>query len=467
MRKFPLVLAVILFIHLLLLSNFRFTAWPEMFSYPFLFSRGFVLYRDFIHPYPPLLTVILSVIYSVFGFKIAALKIFSWLIILFSDLFLYLILKKIIKKTLIIFLFLILYIPLQVFLDGNMLWFDNALVLPLVASLYFLINWLTGKKSKDLILTSIFLTTGVFIKQTAIIYFLMVAIYIFFTSIKDRNKTSEIIDIIKRLLLVPIVCGLFLLAYLVSTSSLRDFWNWTVYYPLTFWTKFPGYKELIPKIPYSIIYLLLFLPATLILVRGRKLFSSPVFCLVFIYLLISLLTIYPRFTPFHFQPTLALLFIIYALIAENIKFNFRPFFFLPIVFALAISFKTLPRGNETRFFGKEDLDLARQVSQIAKREDSVYLLGISSTAYVLANRLPPKPWTDNFGWYLEAPGVQDRILESWMKVPPKVILVKDPIPGNWSDIGTYQPKLILNWIEENYVKERELKKGIWIWQRKI
>src|SRR3990167_1746027 len=87
---------IIISVHSLILSNIQFTAWPEMFSYPYLLNNGFMLYRDQALPYQPLLVLILSKIYIIFGYDINVLKIFTWGIILINDLLIFLISQKLV-----------------------------------------------------------------------------------------------------------------------------------------------------------------------------------------------------------------------------------------------------------------------------------------------------------------------------------------------------------------------------------
>src|SRR3989304_905938 len=237
-KKSRFFLFFLLALHLGILAGTSFTAWPEMFSYPYLFSNKFRLYTDFVYPYPPLLTLILAGAFKIFGFNVLTLKAVAWSFILASDVFLFLIVKKILKKEFLAFLLLIPYLVLQSFLDGNMLWFDNALVLPLVAAIYFLVSWVNEKKAQSLFWASLFLTLGVFIKQTAAIYFLVFIVSYYL--IRKRIVWKEIVKII----LPPAVGGGVFLIYLLINGSLNDFWLWSFYYPLTFWSKFPGYQDL-------------------------------------------------------------------------------------------------------------------------------------------------------------------------------------------------------------------------------
>ena len=125
-KSIVLIVLAALIVHVFLLSGLRFTAWPEMLSYPYLRNNGYLLYKDMIHPYPPILTMVLSIVYKLFGYKLIVLKIFTWLIILVNDILIFLVAKKITKSVKYSVLSLISYILLQPFLEGNQLWFDLA-----------------------------------------------------------------------------------------------------------------------------------------------------------------------------------------------------------------------------------------------------------------------------------------------------------------------------------------------------
>ena len=51
-------LAVLL--HVFLLTNTKLTLWPEMVVYPYLLNKDFILYKDIINPYQPVLSYFLA-----------------------------------------------------------------------------------------------------------------------------------------------------------------------------------------------------------------------------------------------------------------------------------------------------------------------------------------------------------------------------------------------------------------------
>ena len=69
-------------------------------------------------------------------------------------------------------------------------------------------------------------------------------------------------------------------------------------------------------------------------------------------------------------------------------------------------------------------------------------------------------------WYLEVPGLQEQAIKSWRENPPEVVIIQDPNPGEWFEIGTYQPKEVVAWVGENYSREREIESGLWLWRKK-
>src|SRR3990167_4377553 len=94
-----LLIPLILLVHLILLINSRFTLWPEMIVYPYLLNNDFLLYRDIINPYPPFLTWFLAFFSKIFGYFPFPYQILTWVIILIIDLSIFLITKKLFKKT--------------------------------------------------------------------------------------------------------------------------------------------------------------------------------------------------------------------------------------------------------------------------------------------------------------------------------------------------------------------------------
>ena len=130
-----------------------------------------------------------------------------------------------------------------------------------------------------------------------------------------------------------------------------------------------------------------------------------------------------------------------------------------------LSFKSLQFG-ETRFWTSSDINLGQIIENETPSDKPIYLLGLNSSFYVFSGRFPNKPWLDNFGWYLEIPGVQEKVIAGFTKDPPSTIFWVTSENGSWYDIGTYQPKMITDWILRNYNQKVQVGKGVWQWTRK-
>lgn len=448
MRKYIPIFPILL-VHIFLLSNIQFTAWPEMFSYPYLLSKGFILYKDFIHPYPPLLTTLLAFIYTIFGFKVGVLEAVTWIRLLVTDVFLYLILEKILQRKLYPSFLLVAYVILQSFLDGNMMWFDNALVLPLVVGYYFLLEWLKVKTPRNLLLSSFFFTLCAFIKQTAAIYYLVFFIFVFIISRR-----------IKPLILIPAIFSAVFLLFLIASGALREFFNWTIYYPLTFWTKFSGYSDLALDRGEMKILLLLFAPLVFLIPSFKSLIKRNEFIFSLFIFFSSIIAIYPRFTYFHLQPTIAILFTIFAFTLSKLRNKASLVFFTTLFICAILSVRSVFPwiwGHSVRFYEEKDRTLVKMVSLLSQHDEKIFLLGLPSQIYVFGDRLPPKPWADNFGWYYEIPGFQEKVISGFQTNLPEKIFIGPT---------DYKPGKLIAYIKSNYYLEGEPIEGYELWRRK-
>lgn len=436
-----ILMPAILLLHLGLLYNLQFTAWPEMYSYPYLVNNGFKLYQDIIYPYPPLLTMILAKLYLYFGYSIWTLKIFTWILLLTNDFLIFKIGQKLIKNNLQIYLGLLFYFLAQSILEGNMMWFDVAIVTPLLAALYLTISLQKSinkyQRRSFFLLIGFMLTLATLTKQTTAIFLILYFIYFIYQKIKLSEFANYIF--------APVFMSGLLVLKLVMRGSFTEAFNWTLLYPFKFWSKVPGYVEMSLDKKEVYIILILLLPAVVALYNfkikqmGIKLAFS-------IYLLISLLIIYPRFSFFHFQLGIAIV----AICVTFLKPKYISILLLMFLFTVFMPRYRVFANSSTRFIGETEKNLAADIHERVSPDETVYLLNIHSGIYNLANRLPPKPWFDNFAWYLEIPGVQLQFLSRWEVSPPDYVYLQSPEPGIWHELGTYLPKDLLVWMKENY-----------------
>ncbi len=208
------------------------------------------------------------------------------------------------------------------------------------------------------------------------------------------------------------------------------------------------------------------------LFKNSKLWRDKNLALLILFLIISLIIVYPRVSFFHMQLFIALGVSLWSYLLWKSKERrlITASFAIGLVLLLGTIYPAILRSDwqkEARFYGKEDAQLAQVIQEVTPQGGRVFFLGLHSGLYSMAGVLPSKRWTDNFGWYLEIPGVQEEIISRWEENSPAIVFWRTPSPGNWFDLGTYQPKKIARWIEEHYTKEKEIKPGVWLWTRKL
>ena len=98
MKNIKLFLSLILFVHLFLLFSLRFIAWPEMILWPYFFLNGLLPYRDIAMAHNPLLIFDLTIFYKIFGISLFNLKLYTWILILITDLLIYWVAEKLTKS---------------------------------------------------------------------------------------------------------------------------------------------------------------------------------------------------------------------------------------------------------------------------------------------------------------------------------------------------------------------------------
>lgn len=444
MKKIYIAILFIILLHVIILVNLQYTLWPEMMSFPYMVNKGFVIYKDFHHAYQPLLTFILAFFYKIFGYKLIVTQIFTWAIIVISDLLIYLISKKLTNEK-IALISLVIFACLQPYLEGNMLWFDIVTIPFILLSIYFLFN-------KKLFLSGFALCLAMLIKQQAVLLLIGFFVYFFLKKISVK-------DLFKFALggIIPV----FISTLIIITSGIfNNYIFWTFSLPLKYLPKIPGYS-IWPAANQILLLIVLSLPFSLLITKIKK---AEVLLLIisFIALFVAAL---PRFSFFHLQPMLA----VYALLIGLAIYQSKKIIWLtiPLTIFVILFIKNISLfGKEARFYDQNSIDLANIIKKDVRENETMYLIGPNGLIYVLSNRIPPKPWIENYVWHFEIPGIQEEIIQNWKLNSPNVIFWSDPTPGNWYDIGTYQPKNITNYIEKNYTKVKEVQKGVWEWRIK-
>lgn len=441
---------IIILVQLYILNNITFTAWPEMFSYPYLVNNGFNLYQDIALPYEPVLSESLAVLYKLFGYNLIVLKLFTWGIIILADVLILLISRKIIGEGYKSLIPVVFFAMMQPFFEGNMLWFDLSVtpfLLLAVFSIYYLENF------RKYLLFGLFLGIAFFIKQQVGLSIGLVFAYFLIT-----RQWKELSQTILGLLIPTIL----IIGYVLLKGIVNDYFFWTVIVPLYWYPKFPGYVNL-PSTKEFLGLVLLALP--LLSVLAVKKTYTKNFLIILCLFLGSFITAFPRFELFRLQPALAMYILLLAFVVLQTK-KYLIFWLIPVILVTVVLGKNiLFKDVQNRFYSEVDIKTASQIKML-QQDNQLFLIGLSSLNYVLTNSIPPKPWIDNYVWYLEIPGMQQKVIDGLEKSKTNLILRKSPELGNWYDLGVYQPQQIVEYMQMNYDKQGMLNGDIEIWTRK-
>ena len=256
--------------------------------------------------------------------------------------------------------------------------------------------------------------------------------------------------------------------YLLLTNSYKEFWLWAVQYPLSEWSNYPGYVALEITRKELFTFLILFSPLVFTAFKFKVFKQNHFFLLSIAFLLSAVITVYPRFSLFHFQPALAFLFITISIIFTYLNKKLRTIYlgYLIIITFLVIYLVPKNISGETRFYSLEEKVVIDKMLAEVKPNETIFLLGLNPSYYVFTNTVPPKLWSDNFGWYLEIPGVQKWVLSGFYNSLPEIIYRRVPSLGRWYDLGSYQPQEILRYMNDHYFLDGYLSDGIERWSKK-
>ena len=459
-----MIILVLLLVHLLFLINTQFTLWPEMVVYPYLLNNGFLLYRDIINPYPASLTWFLAIFAKIFGYSPLPYQILTWIIILIIDLSIYIISQKVFKNKLFalssVAFFAVLSIPFGV----NGLWFDLVQTPLILWALYFFYKFLNAKNKNDLkynlFASFLLLTIAFFIKQQVFWVFLVLLLLAL-----SKYKLNVFKFLKNHYLAALPFCALliFHFVYFLAQGTLTDFTFWVFYFPVFLASKMPGYI-LLPSAKQMLIVFALFVFFVPTMVKKSQI-------LFLVTPAVLILFAYPRFDYFHLVPALAVIAVVFGSNFEYLKksvIHVKGFFLLALLFLGLFTFRYFQNHwhKEVRFFEQEVLKNARVVDLIAEEGKTVYLQNAPDQLLSLSGTLPPKPWADDFPWYLEVPNLQKKVVDNLEKDKPRYIIFQPYLEGEKYELGTYRPGIIADYIDNNYVNFAQIDHDLYFKARK-
>lgn len=420
-------------VHLWMLTRLRFEVWPEMLVMPYLQQHRFELYRDMIVPWTPGLMWILRGWFDLVGFSVGRLKLFTWGLIAGIDLLILLIAKKRWgeKAGLAALLFFVLFQPI---FDGNGLWFDLA-VIPLLLLAF---HW-----RSPLLLGPAFL-----IKQSAI--WLIPAII--------AQKGSVFLKVRQLLLGLALVIG-FSWLWFYNRGTAVDFWKWAIDFTFLKLPQMPGhaYFAVLAHWIYALFpFGAIGLAASL---KGRQHWgrfitnSCPLFWAAW-----AIMFAIPRFGLFHFQLAIAFLsleaghlfgYFIHKQRSRAQSIALATTILLLIVYS-GMTWSRLLSANwrqPDRFMEPAVFQYSALVALSSGQTEPVLLVNGPELAYVLADRLPPKPWLTQFPWFLELPEFQEMLIDEFKQQNLRQVFLF-PYQNEGEFIpGSYRPIKLLEYVD--------------------
>lgn len=440
-KKDYLLLTGIFLIHLVLLFTLRFTAWPEMSLWPYLMTKGWLPYENIAIAHTPLLLIVLSAFYKTFGVGIIQLKIFTWGLILISDILIFVIVKKLWNRK-VAFFSLIFYIFFLILYDGNGLWFDLFMGILAFSSFYF-------ARKKKWFLVGFFWGLAFLSKQTAVWFLIPILIpiglAIFNLHQPLRVKPYKVIGkIVMGALTVFVPFLLLILAF----GILPDFYYWAIKFGITTLPLAQGQIQF-PNLTTLAVSLFPFFVFLLFL--DTKLKANTLNLML--WALAGMMGTYPRFEYFHFLPAVPYLAIACGLIFTKLKLKHT----LTKVFVAAyligniylVGTYTAKNFNAgTRFYEENVKEVVLYIKYITNPGDYIFILNWWDNIYALTDTIPStNPWVPQLSWCTEVPGIQEKMVESLEKNPPKLVVFN---PYTTSGLSSYIPQKVYEFVVENY-----------------
>lgn len=377
----------------------QFTAWPEMLAWPYLLLKGFLPYQDIAIAHNPLLLILLSVFYKIFGVGVMQLQVFTIILITLNFSLLFFVVNRLWnKKTAVISL--IAYGLLLFAYDGFGLWFDLALV-PSALLIYYAI------RTKKYLLAGTIFAIGFLTKQT-FVYFL---IPIIFQNINIKKFTIGVFAVFTTFAL-----------YLFTNNLISSYLHWAVEFGIFYLPKAEGQVAL----PNFKQFFVAIVPFVILI------FNFP----LALWALAGSMGVYPRWELFHFQPALPFVAISISIAIQHKNLLIKYLCVAILLFAAVILVKKFYReqGLETRFYETEVSQVVSKIVNHPPKIESLYIVNYWDNIYALTNTVPHKPLIAYIPWYISYEGNKQLIINNLKLDLPDAIVVNQRQNLIWDEL---------------------------------
>ncbi len=441
-----LLFASVIFIHVFLLINTKFTLWPEMVVYPYLINENFALYRDIINPYQPAFAYALSIFSKFFGYNPVAFRTLTTSIILIIDLLIYVTTFKITKSKTAALVSILFFSIFSIPFGVNELWYDLVQTPFILLSVYFFHKFLKEGNKKHLFFSFLIMTITFFIKQQAVWFLAWMTLILF---LKEKKSIKTFIKDNYFIYLPFLIILLLHILFFSTKGLLGNYIYWTFTFPFLKASSLPGYVLFPAKRQILSVLILVSLFSFSLLKEKTKyafIFGSSVVLLMFAY---------PRFDYFHLIPSFAVLSLLAYSSFKNILGS-KPLLIIGLLIFLALSifgFRYYLKNwtKEIRFFDKDIYQAALYISLLTNKGEAIFIQNGPDQLYPLTHTVPSKPWATQFPWYLELEGVQESLVSGLVSQKPRYIFYKKYDEGKKYNIGSYRPDIFASYIDLNYI----------------
>ena len=242
------------------------------------------------------------------------------------------------------------------------------------------------------------------------------------------------------------------MAILWFAGILPSFYQWAINFGIFVLPRAEGQIQL-PDLKMLLVSLLpfaIFIP--IVLQKNKKSLS------LLLWSIAGMLGAYPRFEYFHFQPAVAFLAIATGIVLSSdwkkdklIKI-FIPLYLIGSLYLFGGFFmRNWQEG--TRFYEQDVQDIASYVKANTRPGDKIFVMNWWDNIYALTDTLPAvNPWVPQLSWYMEEPGIQDKMVKDLSENKPKIILLN---PYSETGLSGYIPKKVFDYINSFYkLKEK-------------
>lgn len=370
-------------VHIFWLLKAKSYVTPELIFPVWLLSNAGTFVSEIQSFYPPLLLYLVSSINNITNNILLSVNLTQLTIVIIIDALLFYYLSKNFN-----FKFavsgLAFYIPWQVFFRGNYLWFDLPTI-PLIAiSFFFFSKFVTKFNKKNLLIASLFLSLGYFLKNTILWIYILYSGWIVYLAIKNKNESRELFSRIV-ILFIPLLLALavnFLILLLISTPEFALYWF--ILMQNFIYPRMPTSPRSITPEYYPVLALIFAfcLVSFLIIEKFSKKPKNEKWFL-YTFTLVSFANVFPRWSDFHVQPFLFFLTIIFtfALYLRN-KLKRDQKLYHTIFLSVALFFLLLIFANRiiTEFKNK-NISSPDYIAEFAPIEQTKKILGKDVFAY--------------------------------------------------------------------------------------